>query len=659
MPSRFPEPPAPPPAPGRGLQSLSAAAPGGGRTAHFRGGNVVIVEGEGEAAVETQVTSEGSPAVRGVRYGNASWVYGEELDQSTAMWWSPDGRHLAYYRFDDTPVVEVPMLTGLTTIRPNVESLPYPKPGESNPIAALEIYDTKEKRRVTVDVGADREQYVYDVRWAPDSSVLLFNRTNRHQNELEVMLADPATGSSRTLITERQETWQENHPPRHFLADGRRFIWESERSGFRQYELWDLDAGLVTPLTSGDFPVDSIVRLDEQEGKLWYTAFSSETRINPQLFAVNLDGSGGRRLTPLDRHYGPFVISPDGRWFTAVEQFVDLAPELQLFEVLDHGAMAANGAVSAARRSVNGPFVLRPRDEDAWTSRGLIAPEFFTCMAADGETPLYGVLHKPSDFDPSKRYPLLIDVYGGPGIQTVRTRAAPPNARTEFGMLIARVDNRGTPGRGKAFEGATYRRLGGPDIDDQAAAAKFLAERPYVDPSRIAITGHSYGGYATLMAMLRYPELFRVGVAGAAVTDWRQYDTIYTERYMRTPQENPEGYDAASAVQLAPQLRGDLLLLHGMVDDNVHATNLFEFADRLQRENRPFEMMLFPNANHGIHGAAVEGVKWSFLLEHLGLLDASRSTGDARPGAGRDGGTSNGGVPSTEGATSGASNGSP
>lgn len=623
-PSSFPSVPASPPPPGRGLQALSATAPDGRRVAHCRDGNVVITGG---AEGDVQVTTEGSPAVRGVRFGNASWVYGEELDQSTAMWWSPDGRYLAYYHFDDSAVREVPMLTRLTTVRPSIELLPYPKPGEPNPIARLEIFDTQTKQRATVEVGDDREQYVYDIRWSPDSSSLLFNRTNRHQNHLEVMVADPASGATRTLITERQETWQENHPPTRFLADGRRFIWESERSGFRQFELWDLEKGLIGPLTSGDFPVQSIVRLDEEAGLLWYTAFGSETLINPQLFVVALDGRGQRRLTPKDRHYGSFTIARDGKWFTAVEQFVDQAPELQLFQVDDGsraGAATTDASAGGPRaHAVVQPTVLQPRDPAAWSSRGVVAPEFFTCMAADGVTPLYGVLHKPSDFDASRKYPLLIDVYGGPGVQTVNTRAASPDPRTEFGLLVARVDNRGTPGRGKAFDGATYLRLGGPDIDDQAAAAKCLAQRPYVDGARIGITGHSYGGYATIMALLRHPEVFRVGVAGAGVTDWRQYDTIYTERYMRTPQENAEGYDAGSAVELASQLQGKLLLIHGMVDDNVHATNLFELADALQEADRPFEMMLFPKADHGVRGAAAEGVKWSFLLEHLGLLEGA------------------------------------
>ncbi|MBX3356709.1 MAG: DPP IV N-terminal domain-containing protein [Phycisphaeraceae bacterium] len=607
--SPFPQVPPPPPAPGRGFQSLSATAPDGRRVALFRAGNVVITGGAGG---DIQVTTEGSPGPRGVRFGNASWVYGEELDQTTAMWWSPDGRFLAYYRFDDREVVEVPMLTGVETVRPSVVMLPFPKAGESNPIAQLEVFDTEQNRRIPIEVGDDREQYIHDIVWTPDSRFLLFNRMGRHQNRLEVMVADPRTGESRPLIVETQETWQHHRPERTFLSDGRRFLWVSERSGHRQFELWDVDAGLVRTLTDGDFPVQAIVRLDEAAGVLWYTAMASETRLNPQLMQVSLDGSAPRRLTPGDRHYGSFTIAPDGRWFTAVEQFVDLAPEFVLF---------------SAEAPEVAPRVLREREENPWGARGLRAPEFFTCLAADGETVLYGVLHKPSNFDPSKKYPLLMDVYAGPGVQTVNSRAATPDPRSEFGMLIAKVDNRGTPGRGKAFEGATYLRLGGPDIDDQAAAARCLAERPYVDGSRIAITGHSYGGYATIMALLRYPEVFSVGVAGAAVTDWRQYDTIYTERYMRTPKENAEGYDAGSAVRLAPRLRGRLMLIHGMVDDNVHVTNLFEFAHALQRANRPFDMMIFPTADHGVRGPAVEGVKWSYLLKHLGLM---AQDGDAK-----------------------------
>ncbi|MBM4113020.1 MAG: hypothetical protein FJ253_06555, partial [Phycisphaerae bacterium] len=470
-PKYAPAPPSPP-APGRGLQALIANAPDGTRVAKFVDGNVVITTPEGDELV----TTEGGGAIR---YGNASWVYGEELDQSTAMWWSPDGRYLAYYRFDDSPVTPVPMLVDQASVRPRVEELPFPKPGEPNPIAGLEIFDTQTKKRVTVDVGSDKDQYVFWVKWTPDSSALMFNRTNRHQNKLEVMLADPASGASKPFITETQETWQENHPGMRFLSDGRRLIWESEQSGFRQFELWDLANGRISQLSQGDFPVASIVRVDEANGRLWYTAYGSETRINPQLFVANLDGTGVRRLTPRDRHYSNFTISPDGRWFTATEQFVDQAPAVLLFDCGPKGGGGASGAsgAGASTGAAREVATLRERDADAWTNRGAHAPEFFTCMAADGTTPLYGILHKPRDFDAAKKYPLLIDVYGGPGIQTVSTRAASPDARTEFGLLIAKVDNRGTPGRGKAFEGATYLRLGGPDIDDQAAAARFLAER--------------------------------------------------------------------------------------------------------------------------------------------------------------------------------------
>ena len=598
---RFAPPPPSPRPPGRGRQSTTAPAPDGKRIARFVDNNVVVTGG---ADGEIKVTTDGAPRLR---YGCASWVYGEELDQDTAMWWSPDGRYLAFYRFDDRPVKDFVLQEGLTRVRPTLSSEPYPKPGEPNPIAHLMVWDSTTGRTVDVDVGPATEQYVYAVRWVPDSSALMFNRTNRHQDLLEVMVADPASGASRPLITERQETFQENHPEIRFLDDGRRFIWVSERSGNKQFELWDVGTGRIAELTNGNFPVKEIVRVDEEAGRLWYTAFGSETLINPQLFVAPLAGGGGRRLTPLDRNYGRFTISPDGRWFVATEQFVDQAPAVKLYAVPAEGTAVERSVLAAA-------------PADPWKEAGLQKPEFFTAPAADGTTPLYGILCKPSGFDPSRKYPLLVDVYGGPGIQTISTRAVAGDPRCEFGIAVARVDNRGTPGRSKAFEGATYLRLGGPDIDDQAAAVKhLLATHPWIDPERVAITGHSYGGYATIMALLRHPETFRVGVAGAGVTDWRHYDSIYTERYMRTPQENAEGYDAGSAVKLAERLKGKLLLLHGMVDDNVHPTNAWQLVDALQRRNIPFEMLFFPDADHGVGGPAAEGAKWSFLLEHLGL----------------------------------------
>ncbi|MFO0828372.1 MAG: DPP IV N-terminal domain-containing protein [Phycisphaerales bacterium] len=587
-----------PPAPARGRQSERAVSADGARTALFRDGNIYLQENNSEIPVTTGGNAK-------VKYGSASWVYGEELDQTTAMWWSPDGKRLAFYKFDDSNVIDFALPVGWTKLRPSTVREAYPKPGEPNPIARLMIYDVESKKTVDVDVGDDKEQYVYEVEWTPDSSGLLYRRTNRRQDKLDLMLADPATGASRVVLTETQPTWQKNSPDFRFLKDGKRFIWESERSGFAQYELWSLDGKRIAELTHGPGPVESIARVDEDRGELWYVARSSETKINPQLHRASLDGDAAkdRRLTPDDLHWSNFRIAPDGSYFTATSEFVDVPPTSYLFRA--DGTKVATIAQS---------------DPDYWTKVGGTKPEFVRLTAADGTTPIYGILWKPSDFDPSKKYPLLVSAYGGPAFSQISTRLSQARPECEFGLLMLTVDNRGTPGRGKEFEAANYLSLGEEDCDDQAAAVKQIAERPYVDRNRVAITGHSYGGFMTLIAMLRYPDIFQVGVAGAPPTDWRNYDTIYTERYMRTPKENPDGYENFSCITLADKLKGHLLLLHGMVDDNVHVTNSWQFVDELQKKNKPFEMMFFPRSDHSIGSPSTEGLKWSYLLRHLGLM---------------------------------------
>ncbi len=581
----------------RGTQAAEVPSPDGKWRAVFKNANVTLVPtAEGEQPV--QVTTEGKDKLK---FGSADWVYAEELDQNTAMWWSPDSKRLAYYAFDERPVKDYCLVSGLTQTRTQPLVAGYPKPGDENGVAKLEIYELATKRRVPVDVGPDAAQYVYGARWTPKGDALLFFRTNRRQDTLELCAANPATGEVRTLIKETSDTWHDNSPALRFLSDGSRFLWQTESNGFPNWQLWDLAKGKLADLTKDAWVAGDIVEVDEAGGWLYYVARSSETKINPQLHRVKLDGTGGQRLTQGDMHWSGFHIAPDGSCFVATKEFVDTPPMTGLYGM--DGALRATLAQAPA---------------DALAKRGVTPPEFLRLKAEDG-TELYGILYKPRGYDPEKKYPLVLSVYGGPGVNTVSTRFQPVEGETEFGLLMAKLDNRGTPGRGKAFESATYLNLGGKDVDDQALLVKELVKRGLVDPKRVAVTGHSYGGYMTLMCMLRYPELFSVGVAGAPPSDWRQYDTIYTERYMRTPQENSEGYDRGSAVRLAKKLKGRILLLHGMVDDNVHPANTFAIADQWQRGNTPFEMMLFPTSNHGIFSPAHESVKWSFLLRNLGL----------------------------------------
>ena len=596
------------PRPARGRQLTEAPSPVDAWKAIHSDHNVWLRSDDG---VELPVTTDGTEAFR---YGTASWVYGEELDQTDAMWWSPDGRYLAFYAFDVSPTRDYHLVDGLTGIRSEIKSERYPKAGDPNPIAGLRIFERETGDLVTVDVGDDTDQYVYAVRWTPDGGELLFHRTNRHQDHLEILAVDPETGGTRLVVEERQDTWQRNRPTMRFLEDGRRFIWESEKTGWKQYELRDLDGTLLNPLTgtgpaTEDAPVESIVSIDEDAGVLWYTMRSSETPINNQLHRVNLDGTDERRVTSVDLNHGSFRISPDHRVVAAMRQAVDHPPETVLYD-LDGRELA----------------VLASGDDSGLADAGLHGGELVRFTAADGSTPLHAVLHLPAnaDRDAIAKYPLVVDVYGGPESRGPSNTWSPANPLCELGFAVARIENRGTIGRGKAFEGATYLELGGPDLDDQAAGVKaILAAHPEIDPERVGITGHSYGGYLAALALVRHPDVFHVGVAGAPVTDFRNYDTIYTERYMRTPRENPEGYDAGSAVKQASRLEGALLLLHGMQDDNVHPANTFQMAARLQAADIPFQMQLFPNATHGIPSPAYRSSKWSFLQEHLGAEETA------------------------------------
>lgn len=602
--------------PARGRQFESAESPDGKLKAFYKDRNVWLSAADGSN--ETAITTEGSEQDR-VKFGTASWVYGEELEQRTAMWWSPDSRMLAYYRFDEKQVPDFYLQMNQTQVQDTLDVEAYPKAGKPNPVVDLFVYDVESHKTTRIDVrdgkpfeDATVGHYVYDIEWTADGREILLNRTNRRQNILELTACSPATGRCRTVIHEEWPTgWIENTPERRFLGDGRRFIWSSERTGWKNFYLYDLSGTLITPLTrASGYEADSVVSIDEAHNLLFYTARDGDNFMKLQLHRVGLDGKGDRRLTdPTLNH--TVNMSPDARYFVDVAQTHDVAPKTTLVDA--EGTQLAELATS---------------DLTKFDALGLKKLEMFTYLAADGKTRLYGLIHFPSNFDPTRKYPTLVTVYGGPAAASsiAAERFTLPNANTEYGFLVLNLDSRAVPGLGKRMLDGIYLKLGQVEMDDMAEGVKALWNRPYFDRTRVGIYGTSYGGYTAAMELLRHPDVFAAASASSPPTDWRNYDTIYTERYMWTPEGNKEGYEAGSAMTYADKLNGRLLLYYGTADNNVHPSNSLQLIKALQAAGKSFEVQVGPDQGHS---AVNQQRMMEFFIENLVLHPAASAPAPA------------------------------
>ncbi len=602
--------------PARGRQFTSAESPDKALKAVYRDRNLFLSDASG--GNEAPITTDGKGNPERIKYGTASWVYGEELDQTTAIWWSPDSRKVAYYRFDESQVPDYTLQVEQTRLYSRTDSEAYPKAGQPNPIVDLFVYDVASKKSVRIDVRDGRPfdntvvgHYVYRVAWAPDGRELLFHRTNRRQNILEFVAANPDTGACRVIIREEWPSgWIENTPTLIYLKDGKRFIWASERTGWRNYYLYDLSGRQLSAITNyTTFEAGDILKVDEAKGVVFLMARDGENPLKMQLHRVGLDGRGDLRLTDaaythsvggcLERPAGAAGrggrggagacgISTDNRFFVDVYQTHDTPPATRLVDA------------TTARPIVE----LAASDLTKFKSAGFRPAEMFTYLAADGRTKLRGLISFPSGFDPSKKYPALVSVYGGPtsASNTATESFVSPRPLAEFGFLVVNLDSRAIPGLGKRTLDSLYLKLGEVEIDDMAEGVKALWNRPYFDRDRVGIYGTSYGGYAAIMCLLRHPEAFRAAAASSPPTAWYNYDTIYTERYMWIPEENKAGYETGSAMKYAdPNLGkpfGRLLIYYGTADNNVHPTNSLQLIQALQRAGRSFEVQVGPDAGH-------------------------------------------------------------
>jgi dipeptidyl-peptidase-4 len=434
------------------------------------------------------------------------------------------------------------------------------------------------------------------VNWLPDGKTIAIQRQSRDQRRLDLLFADSATGKTRVVLTETSDSWIGLNDELTFLDKVREFVWVSARDGFPHLYLYDYDGRLLRRLTAGDWSVDdfrgrAIKAVDEAHRILYFTA-TAKSPLERHLYRVSLDTQDPSKFDRITREDGlhSIVMPPDGSFYVDTFNSIDQPPQV--------GLHASDGALITYLMENR----LNEQHPDAPYAADNSVPEFGTLAAADGQL-LHYRLFKPLHFDPKKRYPAIIDVYGGPGVQRVLNSwsgSSFTQILTRAGYVVFQLDNRGTAFRGTAFQSPIHGKLGEVEVADQVVGARWLGSQPFVDPTRIGVWGWSYGGYMTLMLMFKAPELFHAGISGAPVTDWTLYDTHYTERYLGKPQQNSAGYEASSALPYAKDLQGKLLIMHGMADDNVLFLNSTKIFRRLQDLGKPFEVMVYPGAKHGL-----------------------------------------------------------
>ncbi len=595
-------------------EQFATASPDGRRVAFVRESDLYTVEIA--SGRETRLTHSGSETLLN---GRLDWVYQEELAPraAQAFVWAPNSRAIAYLQLDQTRVARFPIVDFLAV--PNQVSWQrYPAPGSPNAIARLGIAVLGKHGELAserlVSMPPEDEYLLPQLGWTGDSRSVAAQALNRAQNQLELRLVsataeerEPSAG--RIVLTERSTTWLDTFGAPLFLGDGHRFLWVSERDGFAHIYVCETRGG-CRAVTQGPWAVEARISFatpetpfvfDQHSGFLYFTATEKDPRER-HLYRVRLDGTGRTRLTREDGVH-QVLVSPDGRFYADTWSNTETPPKLVV--------SSQDGTRRWAIEDNTHPPILD-------FERGHIEP---VALSAQDGTRLYAALLKPADFDPARRYPVVIDVYGGPHVQVVRNSWGQASAfdhlLASHGFLVFWLDNRGSAGRGTAFEAPIRRQLGRIELEDQLAGVAYLRSLPFVDPARIGIAGWSYGGYLTLYAATNAPEAFRSAVAGAPVTDWRLYDSIYTERYLGTPEQNPAGYDASSPIRNVAKLKAELLLLHGTADDNVHLANTVAFVAALVGAGKPYSLVLLPGQSHGVSGKQERAARGRAILAHL------------------------------------------
>lgn len=574
-------------------------SPDGSQVAYVKDNNLFLMDLENMQ--ELQITNDG--VNNEIINGASDWVYEEEFGLVNAFFWSPDGNKIAFYRFDERKVNKFSMDMFQAKLYPTQYEFRYPKAGEENSKISIHLFDTKTKKIQEITVHEDFE-YLPRMGWTKDPNSLYLLRMNRHQNHLDFLLIDATTTESRVLFTETDAYYIDIHDNTTFLNDGKHFIWTSEKSGFNHLYKVRLDNGSMQQITTGNWEVTDYHGMHADSDKIYYTS-TEDGPINRSVYSINTDGKEKQKLT---KKIGTNSVN----FSKGMKYFIN-------------NYSTANKPPFFSLHNANGKQIRILKDNKELSEKmnqyALSKKEFFSFNTSE-DISLNGWMIKPANFDSDKQYPVFMFLYGGPGSQQVLNSWGWTNYfwhqhLAQQGYIVACIDNRGTGGRGAEFKKMTYQQLGKYETIDQIEANQYLGSLPYVDANRIGIQGWSYGGYMSSLAITKGAELFKMAIAVAPVTNWRYYDNIYTERYMRTPQENADGYDDNSPINHVDKLKGKYLLIHGSADDNVHVQNTYEMVSALVNANKQFDLFIYPDKNHSIYGGNTRQHLYQMMTDYI------------------------------------------
>ncbi|MCZ6775459.1 MAG: DPP IV N-terminal domain-containing protein [Ignavibacteria bacterium] len=575
-------------------------APAGGQLSYVRGGEIYTLDLKSDK--ETKLTSGATDKIKN---GISEFIAQEEMGRTTGYWWSPDSKHISYLQIDNTPVGEFKIPDYLTYYT-DIKVQEYAKAGQSNTLVKVGVVPATGGKTTWLDLGQNRDIYVARVDWLPDGQKLAVQLQTRSQDTLDLCLYDIKSVSRTILLREIDSKWVSLHDELRFLHNRKQFLWSSERDGFKHLYLFDMNGEMVNRVTKGTWDIDKLIAVDEEKGMVYFTA-NKESPLERHFYSVKLDGSDFRRLSRSDGWH-EVVLSPD------FQRFIDTYSNLLRPPLVSLESVSRKSAV-----------MVEANPTSELDNFALPKPELIT-FESDAGHELHAFIIKPSTFDVNKQYPVIVYVYGGPTSQIVADRwgagggmqrALWHRSMAEKGYIVFGVDGRGTPGRGREFQNHIHKRLGYVEVKDQISGVNYLRTLPFVDSSRIMIWGKSYGGYMTCMAMFTTGSPYKFGMAVAPVTDWRNYDTHYTERYLERPQDNPEGYRLSSPINFVNGLQRKLLVVHGIADDNVHFQDSVILAEELQKANKQFDFMPYPRSTHSFSGDVVGTHLYNLLSRYI------------------------------------------